>query len=85
MLIGSAAGLWTYFAVTEPNIKKQIREAAEIEEREFYQTRAPQEWFGCIGSLGNRPKQTLSREGPLSDCGFRQVLWCVTCVHRYQF
>ena len=43
---------WHFVVVSDPTIKKQIREAAEEEEREFYQGRAPQEWLDALAPLG---------------------------------
>jgi iodotyrosine deiodinase len=34
---------WHFVAVSDPDAKKQIREAAESEEREFYKRRASEE------------------------------------------
>ncbi len=36
---------WRFVAVKDPNIKKEIRAAAELEEREFYQRRASDTWL----------------------------------------
>ena len=36
---------WHFAIVSNPEVKKQIREAAEIEEREFYQNRASDAWL----------------------------------------
>ena len=49
---------WRFVAVSEPTLKKRIREAAEAEEREFYQHRAPDEWLDALAALGtdeNKP------------------------------
>ncbi len=49
---------WHFSVVGDPAIKKQIREAAEIEEREFYSGRAPQAWLDALAPLGtdsNKP------------------------------
>jgi nitroreductase len=49
---------WHFVVVSNPDIKKQIREAAEKEEREFYEQRAPQEWLDVLKPLGtdaNKP------------------------------
>ncbi|MDX1688178.1 MAG: nitroreductase family protein, partial [Candidatus Promineifilaceae bacterium] len=32
---------WTFVVVSDPAVKRQIRQAAEAEEREFYERRAP--------------------------------------------
>ncbi len=36
---------WHFAIVANPEVKKQIRKAAEIEEREFYQNRASDAWL----------------------------------------
>ena len=36
---------WHFAVISSPEIKKQIRHAAEIEENEFYGGRAPQAWL----------------------------------------
>ena len=49
---------WQFVVVSDPDIKRQIREAAEEEEREFYDHRAPQEWLDALEPLGtdeNKP------------------------------
>lgn len=43
---------WHFVVVTEPEVKRQIREAAEAEEREFYAHRAPPEWLAALEPLG---------------------------------
>jgi len=49
---------WHFVAVGDGAIKTQLREAAETEEREFYEHRAPQEWKQILAPLGtdaNKP------------------------------
>ncbi len=43
---------WHFVAVANPKIKRQIREAAEAEERAFYDHRAPEEWLEALEPLG---------------------------------
>ena len=43
---------WQFVVVSDPAIKQQIREAAEEEEREFYNERAPEEWLEALAPLG---------------------------------
>jgi nitroreductase len=43
---------WRFVVVSNPEIKRQIREAAEQEERAFYQERAPDEWLHALEPLG---------------------------------
>ncbi|MGI9234661.1 MAG: nitroreductase family protein, partial [Woeseiaceae bacterium] len=39
---------WHFVVVSEPETKKKIREAAEVEEREFYEHRASEEWLTAL-------------------------------------
>ena len=43
---------WHFTAVSSPEIKRAIRLAAEEEEREFYATRASEEWLAALAPLG---------------------------------
>lgn len=43
---------WRFVAVSDPELKRRIREAAEEEEHEFYTKRAPQEWLDALAPLG---------------------------------
>jgi iodotyrosine deiodinase len=43
---------WHFVVVGDPAVKKQIREAAEEEERAFYRERAPTEWLEALAPLG---------------------------------
>ena len=43
---------WQFVAVSNPGVKRRIREAAEAEEREFYERRAPEEWLDALRPIG---------------------------------
>ena len=43
---------WHYVLISDAKIKKQIRIAAEKEEKEFYEKRAPKEWLEVLAPLG---------------------------------
>jgi nitroreductase len=43
---------WRFVAVQDPALKRQIREAAEREEREFYASRAGARWLADLQPLG---------------------------------
>jgi iodotyrosine deiodinase len=43
---------WTFVVVSEPGLKARLREAAEREEREFYEHRATPEWLDAVAPLG---------------------------------
>ncbi|MFG0331155.1 MAG: nitroreductase family protein [Phycisphaerales bacterium] len=43
---------WRFVAVQDPAIKREIRVAAEAEEREFYEHRASERWLRDLAALG---------------------------------
>ena len=43
---------WHFAIVQDPAVKAEIREAAEVEEREFYEGKAPREWLDALAPLG---------------------------------
>jgi nitroreductase len=43
---------WHFVVVTDPQVKHEIRVAAEQEEHEFYHRRAPQEWLDALAVIG---------------------------------
>ncbi len=43
---------WRFVVVTDPELKRRIREGAEEEERAFYAGRAPAEWLAALEPLG---------------------------------
>jgi nitroreductase len=43
---------WHFVAVSDPQVKQRIRVAAEAEEREFYERRAPEEWLDALKPIG---------------------------------
>jgi iodotyrosine deiodinase len=49
---------WHFVAISDPAIKREIRIAAEKEEKEFYEHRAPKAWLEALAPLGtdsNKP------------------------------
>src|SRR5271170_6248027 len=42
---------WHFVVVSDPTMKREIRVAAEKEEREFYLRKAPQEWLDALAPL----------------------------------
>lgn len=43
---------WHFAVITSPELKQRIRQAAEAEEREFYESRAPREWLDALAPFG---------------------------------
>lgn len=55
---------WHFVAISNSAVKKQIRLAAEQEEREFYQRRAPQEWLDDLQPFGTDANKPLLEDAP---------------------
>lgn len=55
---------WRFVAVSDPAVKRRIREAAEAEEREFYQHRAPAEWLQALAPLGTDADKPFLETAP---------------------
>src|SRR5438874_9229074 len=43
---------WHFVAVSDPRVKREIRVAAEVEEKGFYERRAPKAWLDALAALG---------------------------------
>ena len=63
---------WHFAVVQTPALKKRIREEAEIEERDFYERRAPQEWKDALAPLGTDAAKPFLEEAPLLIAIFGQ-------------
>ncbi len=63
---------WHFVVVTDAARKRQIREAAEREEREFYETRAPAEWLEALAPLGTGPEKPFLEAAPVLIAVFAQ-------------
>ena len=55
---------WHFVAVSEPDLKRKIRIAAEEEEREFYEHRAPSEWLEALAALGTDAQKPFLETAP---------------------
>ena len=56
---------WHFVVVRDAEIKRQIRRAAEQEERVFYQERAPKEWLEALAPLGTDWQKPFLEEAPV--------------------
>lgn len=56
---------WHFVVISDPAIKKQIREAAEEEERDFYERRAPKEWLEALEPLGTDWQKSFLETAPI--------------------
>lgn len=55
---------WHFVVIENAEIKKQIREAAEIEEKEFYTRRATPEWLEELAPLGTDEHKPFLETAP---------------------
>jgi iodotyrosine deiodinase len=55
---------WHFCVVENPNLKKKIREAAEVEEQAFYGGRAADEWLAALSGLGTDTDKPFLEEAP---------------------
>ncbi|MEO1968025.1 MAG: nitroreductase family protein [Sphingomonadaceae bacterium] len=60
---------WHFAAVSSLETKRAIRLAAEEEEREFYATRASEEWLAALAPLGTDPEKSFLEIAP----------WLIVC------
>jgi nitroreductase len=64
---------WHFVVVSDPVVKRRIREAAEEEEREFYAHRAPQEWLDALAPLGTDASKPFLEAAPYLIAIFAQT------------
>jgi nitroreductase len=64
---------WHFAAVGDPAIKHRIRVAAEEEEREFYEHRAPREWLDALAPLGTDASKPFLERAPWLIAIFSQL------------
>ena len=60
---------WHFVAVSSPEKKRAIREAAEAEEREFYGGKASEEWLDALAPIGTDAEKLFHETAP----------WLIVC------
>ncbi|HSD69557.1 MAG TPA: nitroreductase family protein, partial [Woeseiaceae bacterium] len=55
---------WHFVVVSGAETKRRIREAAEVEEREFYEHRASPEWLEALEPLGTDAEKPFLEKAP---------------------
>jgi iodotyrosine deiodinase len=63
---------WHFVVVQDAGLKRRIREAAESEERDFYERRAPREWLEALAPLGTGPDKPFLETAPALIAIFAQ-------------
>lgn len=61
---------WHFSVIGNPAMKKRIRDAAEEEERAFYEGRAGAEWLAALKPLGTDPNKPFLETAPWLICIF---------------
>jgi nitroreductase len=63
---------WTFVVVRDSEIKRQIRMAAEAEEKESYEHRMPNDWLAALAPLGTDWHKEFLETAPFLIVVFRQ-------------
>ncbi len=63
---------WHFVVVSRLETKKKIREAAEVEEREFYEHRASEEWLAALAPLRTDDQKPFLETAPYLIAVFLQ-------------
>ena len=63
---------WFFSVITDPDHKRRVRAAAEVEERTFYEERAPQEWLDALAPLGTDASKAFLEDAPVLIAIFAQ-------------
>lgn len=64
---------WTFVVVTEPGLKRELRLAAEEEERRFYSERISDEWREALAPLGTDWHKPFLEDAPALIAVFRHA------------
>jgi iodotyrosine deiodinase len=64
---------WTFAVVTDPELKRAIRSAAEEEERRSYGGRMPEEWLRALEPLGTDAHKPHLEDAPVLIVVFEQA------------
>ena len=64
---------WTFVVVSDPERKRQIRRAAEEEERRSYESRMPDDWLEALRPLGTDWRKAHIEDAPFVIVVFEQA------------
>ena len=62
---------WRFVVVSDPSLKRAIREAAEAEEKDSYERRMPEEWLEALAPLGTDWHKPFLETAPYLIAVFR--------------
>ena len=69
---------WTFVVVSDPEVKRKIRIAAEEEEKESYERRMSREWLDALAHLGTDWQKPHLEDAPYLIVVFKQPFGLVT-------
>lgn len=69
---------WSFVAISDPDVKRRIRVAAELEEKKNYENRFPQEWLDMLAPLETDWHKEFLDIAPWLIVVFRQDYGVVT-------
>jgi iodotyrosine deiodinase len=61
---------WHFCVISDPVLKRRVREGAEVEEKAFYAGRAGQEWLEALRPLGTDANKSFLETAPYLICIF---------------
>lgn len=64
---------WTFVVISDPTLKREIRIAAEAEEKESYERRMSREWLDALAPLGTDWRKPHIEDAPCVIVVFRQA------------
>jgi nitroreductase len=64
---------WTFVVVSDPELKRRVRRAAEEEERRSYESRMPDEWLEALRPLGTDWRKPHLEDAPFLVAVFEQA------------
>ncbi len=64
---------WTFCAISNPELKSQIRQAAEVEEKESYENRMSERWKKDLEPLGTDMYKSFLETAPWLIVAFKKV------------
>lgn len=63
---------WHFVAISDPEMRLRLRDAAEVEERAFYESKAPPEWLDALAPLGTDFRKDHLTDAPWVIVVFRR-------------
>lgn len=64
---------WTFVVVSDPDLKRELRRRVEAREREFYASRAGEEWLKALEPLGTDSHKPFIEDAPWLIVVFAQI------------